>query len=303
MKEKILSALSNTRDEVIFLQQSMTRFPAYGPNEGGIGEFHKAEWIEELVRSWGVTAIEHYDAADERVPSRIRPNMVIRHKGKSEKTLWIVGHMDVVPPGNESLWKTSPFEAVLDEDDSDIIRGRGVEDNQQAIVSGLLILHELVKNSYEPDLSFALLLVSDEETRNTFGINHVLKENPNLIKKDDLVLVPDFGTKEGNLIEIGEKGVLWLKIEIEGRQCHGSTPDEGINAFVAMSDMVLQIKKIEDFFTERNELFSPTRTTIVPTRRNFAWSAALTSSALPPPLTRISRKRPRRGTRTWWMPW
>ena len=74
---------------------------------------------------------------------------------------------------------TSPFEAVLDEDDSDIIRGRGVEDNQQAIVSGLLILHELVKNSYEPDLSFALLLVSDEETRNTFGINHVLKENPN----------------------------------------------------------------------------------------------------------------------------
>ena len=266
MKEKILSALSAASDEVIFLQQSMTRFPAFGPNEGGIGEFHKAEWIEKLVRSWGVNAIEHYDAADERVPSKIRPNMVIRHKGKSEKTLWIVGHMDVVPPGNESLWKTSPFEAVLDEDDSDIIRGRGVEDNQQAIVSGLLILHELVKNSYEPDLSFALLLVSDEETRNTFGINHVLKENPNLIKKDDLVLVPDFGTKEGNLIEIGEKGVLWLKIEIEGRQCHGSTPDEGINAFVAMSDMVLQIKKIEDFFTERNELFSPTRTTIVPTR-------------------------------------
>ena len=183
MKEKILSALSAARDEVIFLQQSMTRFPAFGPNEGGIGEFHKAEWIEKLVRSWGVNAIEHYDAADERVPSKIRPNMVIRHKGKSEKTLWIVGHMDVVPPGNESLWKTSPFEAVLDEDDSDIIRGRGVEDNQQAIVSGLLILHELVKNSYEPDLSFALLLVSDEETRNTFGINHVLKENPNLIKK------------------------------------------------------------------------------------------------------------------------
>ena len=63
----------------------------------------------KLVRSWGVNAIEHYDAADERVPSKIRPNMVIRHKGKSEKTLWIVGHMDVVPPGNESLWNDFSF--------------------------------------------------------------------------------------------------------------------------------------------------------------------------------------------------
>lgn len=266
MKERLLNALSKTRDEVIFLQQSLTKFPAYGPNEGGIGEYHKAKWIEELVRSWGVTDIEHYDAADERVPSKIRPNMVIRHKGKSKRTLWILGHMDVVPPGNESLWKTPPFEAVLDENDDDIIRGRGVEDNQQAIVAGLLILHQLVKNAYVPDLSFALFLVSDEETRNTYGIHHVLDKNPDLIKKDDLVLVPDFGTKEGDLIEIGEKGVLWLKIEIEGKQCHGSTPDEGINAFVAMSDMVLQIKEVEQYFSARNPLFTPDRTTIVPTR-------------------------------------
>lgn len=266
MKDKILNALEHARDEVIFLQQSLTKFPAYGPNEGGIGEYHKAKWIEELVRSWGVTDIEHYDAADERVPSKIRPNMIIRHKGKSEKTLWILGHMDVVPPGNESLWQTPPFEAVLDKENDDIIRGRGVEDNQQAIVSGLLILHELTKNSYVPDLSYALFLVSDEETRNTYGINHVLTQNPALIKKEDLVLVPDFGTPEGDLIEIGEKGVLWLKVEIEGKQCHGSTPDEGINAFVAMSDMVLQIKGVEQYFSKRNPLFTPDRTTIVPTR-------------------------------------
>lgn len=266
MKDKILNALEHARDEVIFLQQSLTKFPAYGPNEGGIGEYHKAKWIEELVRSWGVTDIEHFDAVDERVPSKIRPNMVIRHKGKSEKTLWILGHMDVVPPGNESLWHTPPFEAVLDKENNDIIRGRGVEDNQQAIVSGLLILHELTKNSYVPDLSYALFLVSDEETRNTYGINHVLTQNPALIKKDDLVLVPDFGTPEGDIIEIGEKGVLWLKVEIEGKQCHGSTPDEGINAFVAMSDMVLQIKETEQYFSKRNPLFTPDRTTIVPTR-------------------------------------
>ncbi len=266
MKNPLITALSHARDEVIYLQQSLTKFPAFGPNEGGIGEYHKAKWIEELVRSWGVTDIEHYDAVDERVPSKIRPNMVIRHKGKSDKTVWIIGHMDVVPAGNESLWHTPPFEAVLDKENPDIIRGRGVEDNQQAIVTGLLILHELVKNSYTPDLTLALLLVADEETRNVYGIDHVLKTNPNLIKKNDLVLIPDFGTAEGDLIEIGEKGVLWLKVEVKGKQCHGSTPDEGINAFVAMSDMVLQIKDVENSFTKRDALFTPDRTTIVPTR-------------------------------------
>lgn len=266
MRNTLLKALENTRDEVILLQKGMTRLPAVGPGEGGQGEFEKAKWIEDTVRSWGALDIEHYDAPDDRVPHKVRPNMVIRHKGKTDKTLWIIGHLDVVPPGNESLWKTSPFEAVLDSEDDDIIRGRGVEDNQQAIVCGLVLLHALLKNSVTPDCSFALFLVSDEESRNVFGINYVLDTYPHLIKKEDLVLVPDFGTPEGDLIEIAEKGVLWLKVELEGRQCHGSTPDDGNNAFVAMSDMVLQIKDVENFFSKRNDLFSPNRTTIVPTR-------------------------------------
>lgn len=266
MRNTILKALENTRDEVILLQKGMTRLPAVGPGEGGQGEFEKAKWIEDTVRSWGALDIEHYDAPDDRVPHKVRPNMVIRHKGKTDKTLWIIGHLDVVPPGNESLWKTPPFEAVLDSEDDDIIRGRGVEDNQQAIVCGLVLLHALLKNSVTPDCSFALFLVSDEESRNVFGINYVLDTYPHLIKKEDLVLVPDFGTPEGDLIEIAEKGVLWLKVELEGRQCHGSTPDDGNNAFVAMSDMVLQIKDVENFFSKRNDLFSPNRTTIVPTR-------------------------------------
>lgn len=266
MKNTLLKALENTREEVIFLQKGMTRLPAVGPGEGGQGEFEKAKWIEDVVRSWGAFDIEHYDAPDDRVPHKIRPNMVIRHKGKTDKTLWIIGHLDVVPPGNESLWKTPPFEAVLDSEDDDIIRGRGVEDNQQAIVCGLVMLHALLKNSVTSDCSFALFLVSDEESRNVFGINYVLDTYPHLIKKDDLVLVPDFGTPEGDMIEIAEKGVLWLKIEIEGRQCHGSTPDDGNNAFIAMSDMVLQMKDVENLFSKRNDLFSPNRTTIVPTR-------------------------------------
>ena len=266
MKNTLLEKLIHKRDDVIFFQTELTKRPAIGPTEGGIGEFEKAKWVEETVRSWGVTDIQHFDIIDERVPSKVRPNLVIRHKGKSEKTLWIIGHLDVVPPGEISLWNTNPFEACLDDFDPDIIRGRGVEDNQQAIVTGLLILQELVKNSITPDLSFALLLVADEETRNTYGINHVIDNNPQLIKKDDLVLVPDFGTKEGNLIEIAEKGVLWLAVEIEGKQCHGSTPDEGKNALIAASDMILQIHDVEQTFTIRNSLFSPDRTTITPTR-------------------------------------
>mgnify|MGYP000538273653 CR=1 FL=1 len=74
------------------------------------------------------------------VASGVRPNVVARIPGASPRRLWILGHMDVVPPGELSYWKTDPWKVVVD---GDKIRGRGVEDNQQAIVCGLLIAQEL----------------------------------------------------------------------------------------------------------------------------------------------------------------
>lgn len=142
------------------------------------------------MRELGVTDILRIDAPDSRVPDGVRPNVIARIPGASPRRLWILGHMDVVPPGELSYWKTDPWKVVVD---GDKIRGRGVEDNQQAIVCGLLIAQELKAQGITPDLSLGLIFVSDEETSSRYGIHYILKTHADLFGPDDFVVVPDYG--------------------------------------------------------------------------------------------------------------
>lgn len=76
----------------------------------------KALYLEGLLRELGVTDILRIDAPDPRVPDGVRPNVVARIPGASPRRLWILGHMDVVPPGELSYWKTDPWKVVVDGD-------------------------------------------------------------------------------------------------------------------------------------------------------------------------------------------
>ena len=98
------------------------------------------------------------------MPCGYRPNIAAKIMGKNtEKTIWIVSHMDVVPPGDLELWKTNPYQVVVD---GDTFIGWGVEDNQHGLTSSLLVAHALQKLSVTPDLNLGLLFVADEETGN-----------------------------------------------------------------------------------------------------------------------------------------
>ncbi len=267
MHKNLFNFIDNCQDLVFELQKGLTSYPAISPGEeGGIGEWEKANWLEQKLISLGINNITRIDADDQRAPSGKRPNILATIPGKSEKKLWIMCHLDVVPPGEIGLWKTNPYEAVLDENDNDIIRGRGVEDNQQSLVSAVLIAKALLETNTIPDYTLALLFLADEETHNTYGIDHVLKTKPDLIDKNDLVLVPDFGSSNNDLIEIAEKCLLWIKITVLGKQCHASTPDDAINSLIVSSEFILRLHEVEKTLNKRNSLFKPDRTTITPTK-------------------------------------
>ena len=265
-KRTLLNALSGCSERVFELQSAMTALRGLGPDNGGDGEQKKADYLEAWLRAAGVDDIEHVDAVDERVPSGKRPNLIVRVPGRTSRTLWILGHMDVVPAGEESLWRGDPWTVTRDAADPDLIYGRGVEDNQQAIVSACLLAAALRENHVVPEIGLGLILVSDEETGNAYGIQHLLRERPDFIAEGDLVLVPDSGSPDGRFIEIAEKGILWLRVEIEGAQCHASRPDDGRNALPAAAAMILGAAEVEAKFTARDALFSPDRSTFTPTR-------------------------------------
>ena len=140
-------------------------------------------------------------------------------------------HMDIVPPGELAQWRGDPFKAWVE---GGKIFGRGVEDNQQDLVASLFAVKAFQAENLKPSSNIGIALVADEETGSTKGIDYVLQHSQ-AFKKKDLIIVPDAGNKHGTLIEVAEKGILWLKFKTVGKQAHASTPDKGINSFKAAS--------------------------------------------------------------------
>ncbi|MCR5813010.1 MAG: M20 family metallo-hydrolase [Desulfovibrio sp.] len=261
---RLLSLLHQSEQRIIDWQSALTACRALPPEHGGDGELAKAQWLETLLQSLQITDRKRLDAKDVRVSSGLRPNLLCRIPGQSQKTLWILSHLDVVGPGDLSAWKTDPW---CVQRQGDLLFGRGVEDNQQGMVSSLLLAHALKTLDITPTLSLGLVFMADEECGNRFGLSHILKTRPELFSDQDYYLVPDFGQPKADLIEIAEKGTYWLKIETRGEQCHASTPHKGRNAFVAGSAMVLALhQQLPKLFPQTNPLFNPPTSTFVPSR-------------------------------------
>lgn len=263
--KRIQNRISGWADEAVRIQKKLTACPALGPENGGSGEWRKAEKVKCLLDEtrWDECIALH--APDERVPEGNRPNWIVKYRGKSNaRTNWIMSHMDVVPPGELSRWEHDPYEAVVRDGK---VFGRGTEDNQQAVVSSLLAVRALREEGIVPEYDVGLAVVSDEETSSRFGIGYVLKTRPDLFRKQDVILVPDAGDSLGIVIETSEKSILWIRFEVLGKQTHGSTPEKGANAHKAGAHLIVRLNALHQAFGKSDPLFDPPISTFEPTKK------------------------------------
>ncbi len=265
MLKRVVRLIGEMSQTVVDLQSRLVSIPALGPVNGGQGEREKAEYLKDYLRSISVTDIREFNAPDDSVPCGYRPNVVAVVPGKNkDKTFWTISHLDIVPPGDPSLWNSDPYELVHD---GDVIYGRGVEDNHQGMVSSILTAKALVELGVEPEVNYGMIFVADEETGSKYGLDFLVQEHEDIFRKQDMFLVPDFGDATSSMIEIAEKSMFWLKVQVSGKQCHASTPDEGINSFVASSALVLKIRGLYNEFSAVNSLFDPPHSTFEPTKK------------------------------------
>jgi succinyl-diaminopimelate desuccinylase len=263
--EQIVKFLDKQAETAVYLQRELVALPALGPKNGGQGEHHKAQFLTTYLKQLGLKDIRQLPADDPQVESGQRPNTVAVLPGRDpRRTLWIISHMDVVPTGDLSLWTTDPFTL---HQDGDLIYGRGTEDNHHGLVSSLLATKALLETSAVPRINLGLLFVSDEETGNEYGLEFLFRQHRDLFGPGDLFLVPDFGTPDSNLVDVSEKGLLWLKITVQGQQCHGSTPEKGRNSLLAASATVLELRELYSRFHGENPLFTPSYSTFEATKK------------------------------------
>jgi succinyl-diaminopimelate desuccinylase len=259
---KISERLEQYREEMINLQRELVSRVAVGPNQGGPGEGEKAAYLKNLLTSWGLK-VDNYPAPDDRVAGG-RPNLVAMLPGQRPEKAWVLSHLDVVPPGDVTLWDSDPYALRVD---GDRLIGRGTEDNHHGIVASLMAVKALLDLGITPSRTVCLALVSDEETGSGYGLDFLLQSHAQLFSPDDLIIVPDAGNPESTLVEVAEKSILWLRLILLGKQSHASRPALGKNTLRAAAHVIVALEALHREFDAKNPLFNPPESSFEPTQK------------------------------------
>ncbi|MBI0584799.1 MAG: M20 family metallo-hydrolase [Methanomassiliicoccus sp.] len=261
--DQLLTSVEDHRDEMIKQMTAMLRIPAMGPENGGQGEVERSLFIHDLLHHIGFNDVRTYNAPDERVEPKKRPSIIARKQGRSDRTVWIVSHMDTVSPGDEKAWTYPPFDGTVVDGK---LYGRGSEDNGQAVISSMFAAQALLDQGLDPELSLGLAIVADEEAGSDYGIKYLLKQK--IFGPDDLFYVPDAGEADGSVIEVAEKSIIWFRVSVKGKQIHASTPKKGLNALRVGSELLLFLsQQLSGHFPAEDPLFYPSGSTFEPTKR------------------------------------
>ena len=259
--------IDSYREAMIQMQIGLTAIPALAPENGGDGEYEKARYLLANLRELGFTDIWEINAPDSRVSSKVRPNIIASVPGrKDNRTVWILTHLDIVPPGEMKFWDSDPYRGYVK---NDRIYGRGTEDNQQDLVASLFAAKAFLDEGIVPESNIGLAFVSDEETASRWGLDYILRHENNPFKNTDLLVVPDSGNEEGTMIEIAEKSIYWLRFKTVGKQCHASKPELGKNAFLAASHLVVRLDELHGAFGAVDALYHPPMSTFQPTKKEM----------------------------------
>lgn len=262
--QKVFEKIQGYRKEIIKLQQELTSKPALCPENNGTGEHDKAALLKEKIKELKPDQILEINVPDQRAHDGYRPNLIARWKGRNEQTtVWVLSHMDIVPPGDLTLWNSNPYQIKVE---GNRIYGRGVEDDQHGIVSSFMAVKAIREAGLALKNSVALVFAADEETGSKYGLEYIVDKHAELFKPNDLIVVPDGGNSEGTMIEIGEKGSIGFKFTVNGKQCHASSPGKGNNSLYGAARLIVALQELKEKFNLRDKLYSPPYSTFEPTK-------------------------------------
>ncbi|MGC8586203.1 MAG: M20 family metallo-hydrolase [Candidatus Micrarchaeia archaeon] len=254
----IYRQIDSYRDEMIDTLKKMIAIPAISPESGGEGEEKRADFLESVLKGMGLS-VRRYDYKDKAGAKR--PNLIATY-GNAERTIWILSHMDTVSAGDIKLWSHDPFDAYVKDRK---VFGRGTSDNGQGVISSIYALKAIIRSKMPIKYRFGIALVADEEVGSEYGAKKLVREK--IFNHNDMVIVPDWGTSRGDAIEIAEKGILWVKLIVEGKQVHASTPNKGVNAYrVAISMLKEMDEKLHKKYSAKDKLFDPSFSTFEMTK-------------------------------------
>jgi len=210
-----------------------------GEPEGTVGEALAAEYVESVIASAG------FDAERFTTTQGHRQGVVTRIPGRDPQrgALLVHGHLDVVP-AKGSDWSVDPFSAEIRDG---MIWGRGAVDMKDMDAMILANLASWGRSGQRPERDLVVLFTPDEEAGGRNGAHWLVDNRPELFAgvtecvgevggfsltiHDDLRLY---------LIQVAEKGLMWLRLRATGAPGHGSMVHDH-NAVTTLAESVAAI--------------------------------------------------------------
>ncbi|MCW8870335.1 MAG: M20/M25/M40 family metallo-hydrolase, partial [Proteobacteria bacterium] len=196
--------------EVITLAQQLIQKPSITPNDAGC--------IFSLMNRMSGQGFQghHHRFGDV-------DNVLIWHGDKPGPALLLLGHTDVVPPGDETDWTYPPFSGLVADG---LLHGRGAADMKGSVAAMVLAMEKFVATHKNHPGKIAIMLTSDEEGEAADGVQKFMP----MMAKDhhfDYCLVGEPSSTEqvGDTVRVGRRGSLHVNITIEGKQGHVAYPD------------------------------------------------------------------------------
>jgi succinyl-diaminopimelate desuccinylase len=150
------------------------------------------------------------------------------------------GHTDVVPPGDAKLWSSDPFAAEIR---GGVLYGRGAVDMKTAIACFVTAVSRYLKGA-TPRGSISLLITGDEEgPTNINGTRKVLGWLTERGEKLDHCIVgePTATATSGDVLKIGRRGTMNVRVTATGMQGHAAYPRLAKNPIPAMASLVSRL--------------------------------------------------------------
>ena len=198
----------------VLLLQNLIRCPSVTPAEAGCFDL-----IEAALTSLGFAVERLRFEGGGSYPV----DNLFATRGAGGPHLLFNGHIDVVPPGERSLWTHDPFGAEIE---GDRIYGRGAADMKSGVAAFVAALSEA-----PADAHISLAITADEEADGVNGTARILDWAVTHGHHFDFAIVGECSATDrvGDSIKIGRRSSLNGRITVTGVQGHVAYPQKALN--------------------------------------------------------------------------
>ncbi|MDP3879528.1 MAG: M20/M25/M40 family metallo-hydrolase [Dehalococcoidales bacterium] len=192
-------------------------------------ETEVARYLKRLFDEHGI--------ANEIIESAPGRGSFIAYLGEGDRSLLYLSHADVVPVSAD--WDFAPFCGEIKDG---FVYGRGALDCKGLVAAEAYAMLTLARSG---KLGGRLIFVAtaDEEAGGGMGAKYLVENYKEKLMADFCVNEGgkepiEIGGKTCHFLQLGEKGVCWMKLRTRGVSAHGSLPVLGDNAVSKMAKIV-----------------------------------------------------------------